>query len=191
MNKKKIHSDEFLKLIQSGDQSSINRISEELIQKMTLYIRSVLGAEFEAAKDCAQEAFGKVYSKIIERDHEAMEDVYGYMIRSARNEYLMKVRKEKYEVPIDEAKYREKPVEPEMDAIEVLSSEDHQKMLSNCIDKLKKKQRKFFKAVLKNINKDDKVTSDTLGISYGSFRTRKSRVIDALRECIADLKGRV
>lgn len=158
---------------------------------MTLYIRSVLGAEFEAAKDCAQEAFGKVYSKIIERDHEAMEDVYGYMIRSARNEYLMKVRKEKYEVPIDEAKYREKPVEPEMDAIEVLSSEDHQKMLSNCIDKLKKKQRKFFKAVLKNINKDDRVTSDTLGISYGSFRTRKSRVIDALRECIADLKGRV
>jgi RNA polymerase sigma factor (sigma-70 family) len=158
---------------------------------MTLYIRSVLGAEYEAARDCAQEAFGKVFSKIIKGDHDAMEDVYGYMIRSARNEYLMKVRKEKYEVPIDEAKFRGKPIdEHETDAIEVLSSDDHQRMLSNCIDKLKNKQRKFFKAVLKNINNDDKVTSDSLGISYGSFRTRKSRVIDALRECIADLKGR-
>lgn len=151
----------------------------------------MLGAEYETAKDCAQEAFGKVYSKIIKRDHDAMEDVFGYMIRSARNEYLMKVRKEKYEVPIDEAKYKEKPAENELDAIEILSSEDHQKMLSNCVEKLKSKQRKFFKVVLKNINSDDKVTSDSLGISYGSFRTRKSRVIDALRECIADLKGRV
>lgn len=191
MNKKKIHSDEFFQLIHSGDQTEINRLSVELIQRMTLYIRTVLGAENESARDCAQEAFGKVYSKIRARDHEAMEDVFGYMIRSARNEYLMKVRKEKYEVPIDEAKYRNKAEEGDPDAIELLATEDQKKMLSNCVNKLKKNQQSFFNTVMKHINEDDKVVSDKIGISYGSFRTRKSRVIDALRECIADLREKV
>lgn len=188
MNNKKIHSDEFLKLIQSGDQVRINQISEELIRKMTLYIRSVLNAEIDAARDCAQEAFGKVYSKILEGDHDAMEDVFGYMIRSARNEYLMKVRKEKFEVPIDEAKFKNKMDENPEDAIEILATDDHKKILESCVKQLKKKQQSFFNTVLKHINDDDKITSDILGITYGSFRTRKSRVIDALRDCVTELK---
>lgn len=155
---------------------------------MTLYIRSVLNAEIDAARDCAQEAFGKVYSKILEGDHDAMEDVFGYMIRSARNEYLMKVRKEKFEVPIDEAKFKNKMDENPEDAIEILATDDHKKILESCVKQLKKKQQSFFNTVLKHINDDDKITSDILGITYGSFRTRKSRVIDALRDCVTELK---
>lgn len=186
MNKNKINSDDFLKLIHSGDQSKINQLSDELIKRMTLYIRTVLGADEETARDCAQEAFGKVYSKILSGDHEVMEDVFGYMIRSSRNEYLMKLRKEKFEVPIDEAKYRDKVDENSVDAIEVLSSQENQKRLEICVQKLKKKQQSFFNQVLNYVNEDDKITSKMMGISYGSFRTRKSRVIDALRECVSD-----
>ena len=191
MNRQKINSDEFYKLIESDNKTEINQLSEVLIQRMTLYIRSVLGAGEETARDCAQEAYGKVYSKIIGRDHNKMEDVFAYMIRSSRNEYLMKLRKEKYEVPIDESKFREIADSDEQTAIDVLSNDDDQELLKNCINSLKNRHRKFFRTVLDYINEEDKVTADLVGITYGSFRTRKSRIIDMLRECVSEQKEKL
>lgn len=158
---------------------------------MTLFIRSVLGAGEETARDCAQEAYSKVYSKIISKDHDKMEDVFAYMIRSSRNEYFMKLRKEKFEVPIDESKYREIAGSDEKSVIDVLSIDDDQKLLDHCISKLKKKHRKFFNAVMEYINEDDKVAAELVGITYGSFRTRKSRIVDMLRECVSEQKDRL
>ena len=190
MDRQKINSDEFYKLIQSDNKVEINQLSEVLTQRMTLYIRSVLGAEEETARDCAQEAYSKVYSKIISRDHDKMEDVFAYMIRSSRNEYLMKLRKEKFEVPIDESNYRGVAESDQKSIIDVLSKDDDQALLNRCINKLKKKHRKFFTAVMDYINEDDKVAADYIGITYGSFRTRKSRIIDMLRECVSEQKKR-
>ncbi len=190
MDKQKINSDEFYQLIKSDNKVEINQLSEVLIQRMTLYIRSVLGAGEETSRDCAQEAYSKVYTKIISEDHEKMEDVFAYMIRSSRNEYFMKLRKEKFEVPIDESKYREVADNSEKSVIDIISSDDDQKLLNRCIAKLKKKHRKFFNAVLEYINEDDKIAAEYVGITYGSFRTRKSRVIDMLRECVSEQKER-
>tara|TARA_R100001143_G_C3361139_1_gene136034 strand:- start:29173 stop:29751 length:579 start_codon:yes stop_codon:yes gene_type:complete len=189
LDRQKINSDEFYQLIKSDNKIEINQLSEVLIQRMTLFIRSVLGAGEETARDCAQEAYSKVYSKIISKDHDKMEDVFGYMIRSSRNEYLMKLRKEKYEVPIDESKYRKVADSSTDSVIDTLSIDDDQKLLSQCIAALKKKHRKFFNAVMKYINEEDKVAAEYVGISYGSFRTRKSRIIDMLRECVSKQKG--
>ncbi|MEX2410028.1 MAG: sigma-70 family RNA polymerase sigma factor [Candidatus Paceibacterota bacterium] len=188
MDRQKINSDEFYQLIKSDNKVEINKLSEVLIQRMTLYIRSVMGAGEETARDCAQEAYSKVYTKIISKDHDKMEDVFAYMIRSCRNEFYMKLRKEKFEVPMDESKYREVADSSEKSAIDVLSSDDDQKLLNNCIAKLKKKHRKFFNAVMEYINEDDKVAAEYIGITYGSFRTRKSRIIEMLRECVSAQK---
>lgn len=191
MDRQKINSDEFYQLIQSDNKVEINQLSELLIQRMTLYIKSVLGAGEETARDCAQEAFSKVYMKIISKDHDKMEDLFAYMIRSSRNEYFMKLRKEKFEVPIDESKYREIADSSEKSAIDVLSIDEDQKLLNRCINKLKKKHRKFFSAVLEYINEEDKVAADHVGITYGSFRTRKSRIVDMLRECVSKQKDKL
>lgn len=188
MDRQKINSDEFYQLIKSDNKVEINQLSEVLIQRMTLFIRSVLGAGEDTARDCAQEAYSKVYTKIISKDHDKMEDVFAYMIRSSRNEYFMKLRKEKYEVPIDESKYKEVVDNSEDSVIDVLSNDDDQKLLSHCIAMLKKKHRKFFNAVMEYINEEDKVAAEFVGITYGSFRTRKSRVIDMLRECVSKQK---
>ena len=191
MDKQKINSDEFYQLIKSDNKVEINQLSEVLIQRMTLFIRSVLGAGEETARDCAQEAYSKVYSKIISKELDKMEDVFAYMIRSSRNEYFMKLRKEKFEVPIDESKYREIADKDEKSVIDVLSSEDDQKLLNHCISRLKKKHREFFNAVMDYINEDDKVAAELVGITYGSFRTRKSRIVDMLRECVSEQKERL
>lgn len=191
MDKQKINSNDFYKLIRSDNKVEINQLSEVLIKRMTLFIRSVLGAGEETARDCAQEAYSKVYTKIISKDHAKMEDVFAYMIRSSRNEYFMKLRKEKFELPIDESKYREIADSDETSVIDVLSSDDDQKLLKHCIRKLKKKHRKFFNAVLEFINEDDKVAAEFVGITYGSFRTRKSRIVEMLRECVSKQKERL
>lgn len=191
MDKQKINSNDFYKLIRSDNKVEINQLSEVLIKRMTLFIRSVLGAGEETARDCAQEAYSKVYTKIISKDHAKMEDVFAYMIRSSRNEYFMKLRKEKFEVPIDESKYREIADSDESSVIDVLSSDDDQKLLNHCIRKLKKKHIKFFNAVLEFINEDDKVAAEFVGITYGSFRTRKSRIVEMLRECVSKQKERL
>lgn len=191
LDRQKINSEEFYKLIKSDNKVEINQLSEVLIQRMTLYIRSVLGAGEESARDCAQEAYSKVYTKIISQDHDKMEDLFAYMIRSSRNEYYMKLRKEKLEVPIDESKYREIVDTSEKSVIDSLSSDHDQKLLNRCITKLKKKHRKFFYAVMEYINEDDKAAAEYVGITYGSFRTRKSRIIDMLRECISEQKEKL
>lgn len=191
MDRQKINSDEFYQLIKSDNKVEINQLSEVLIQRMTLFIRSVLGAGEETARDCAQEAYSKVYTKIINKDHEKMEDIFAYMIRSSRNEYFMKLRKEKFEVPIDESKYREIADNSETSVIDVLSNDDDQKLLNRCITKLKKKHRKFFNAVMQFINEDDKIAAEYVGITYGSFRTRKSRIVDMLRECVSEQRERL
>lgn len=188
MNKQKINSDEFYELIRSDNQAEINQLSKVLIERMTLYIQSVLGGGEETARDCAQEAYSKVYTKIISRDHNKMDDLFAYMIRSSKNEYLMKLRKEKYEVPIDESKYRELADEEEPTVIDILSKDEDQKFLENCIKKLKNKHRKFFKIVFDYINEEDKITANLVGITYGSFRTRKSRIIEMLRDCVSERK---
>lgn len=189
LNRYKINSDDFYELIQSDNQAEINRLSEVLIERMTLYIRTVHGANTEIARDCAQEAYGKVYAKILDENHDKMEDVFAYMIQSSKNEYLMKLRKEKFEVPFDEMKYKGRMDTTVDDVIEILSSEDNQIRLKQCIKKLKNKNRDFFNTIWENLYEDDKITAEEIGISYGSFRTRKSRIIDILRECVSDQKS--
>lgn len=89
-----ISSKEFYEVIKSANSSDINHISNQSIQRMTLYLVTVLGANKETAKDCAQQAFGKVYSNIENGSLNDVKDIFAYLIRSARNEYLMILRKE-------------------------------------------------------------------------------------------------
>ncbi|MCC5907977.1 MAG: sigma-70 family RNA polymerase sigma factor [Balneolaceae bacterium] len=184
MDQKKITSKEFFELATSGNQSRLNRISEVLISRMGLYLQSVMGADIEIAKDCAQQAFEKVYGKITTHSIDNIDDLFGYLIRSARNEYLMFLRRDKFEVPSEHSYFTRIEGTSSDDVINSLYSEEKEKLLEYCIEKLKEGKRKFFKFVLEHINERDKDSARKLKMSHGNFRTKKSRVIDALRECV-------
>lgn len=151
---------------------------------MALYLSTVMKADEETAKDCAQQAFEKVYKKIVNETISEINDVFGYLIRSARNEYLMILRKDKVEVP-SEYSYFSGVIGSSGNEIEgSIYSEEKEKLLEYCIKKLKKGKRTFFLQVLKFINEDDKEVAKKLNMSHGNFRTKKSRVVDKLRECV-------
>lgn len=141
-------------------------------------------ADDETAKDCAQQAFEKVYTKIVEGSITDVNDVFGYLIRSARNEYLMLLRKDKVEVPNDYSYFSGVIGSTGDDIVGSIYSEEKEKLLEYCINKLKKGKRTFFLQVLKFINEKDKEVAKKLNMSHGNFRTKKSRVIEKLRDCV-------
>lgn len=141
-------------------------------------------ANNETAKDCAQQAFEKVYTKIVDGSITNVKDVFGYLIRSARNEYLMVLRNDKVEVPSEYSYFSDVIGTTGDEVVGSIYSEEREKLLEYCINKLKKGKRTFFLQVLKFINEKDKDVAQKLNMSHGNFRTRKSRVIDALRDCV-------
>jgi RNA polymerase sigma factor (sigma-70 family) len=184
LEQENISSKEFYELITSADNSEINRISNLFIKRIALYLVTVMKADEETAKDCAQQAFEKVYKKIVNGAITEINDVFGYLIRSARNEYLMIMRKDKVEVP-SEYSYFSRVIGSSGDEITgSIYSEEKEKLLEYCIKKLKRGKRTFFLQILKYINEKDKDVAKKLNMSHGNFRTKKSRVIDKLRECV-------
>lgn len=184
MEQENISSKEFYELITSANTSEVNRISDLFIQRMALYLVSVMKANEETARDCAQQAFEKVYTKIVEGAISDINDIFGYLIRSARNEYLMILRKDKVEVPSEYSYFSEIIGSTGDEVVGSIYSEEREKLLQYCIEQLKKGKRTFFLQVLKFINEKDKNVAKKLNMSHGNFRTRKSRVIDALRDCV-------
>lgn len=184
MDQKIISSETFYELATSADSETINQVSENITHRMSLYLISVMGAEREAARDCAQEAYEKVYVKISAGELSDIEDVFGYLIRTAKYEYLMKLRKEKYEVPSEHQYFSGVRGTSGEEVVESLYTEEREKLLDYCIKQLKTKRQTFFKKVLEHINENDKDVAEKLGMTYNSFRTRKSRIVDALRECV-------
>lgn len=141
-------------------------------------------ADNETAKDCAQQAFEKVYKGILDNSLSDIDDLYGYLIRSAKNEYLMLLRREKFEVHSEHQYFQEVQGSDADEVVQSLYSKQKEKLLRFCIEKLSQKRRSFYIQVLKYINEKDAVTADKLNMSHGSFRTKKSRLIDSLRDCV-------
>ena len=179
-----ISSGDFYDVISSGSDKEINRISESLSKRIALYLKSVMNADEDLANDCAQEAFEKVYTGIVNGDITDKQDIYGYLIKAARNEYLMVVRRDYENTHDDESYFSTVIGSTSTDILKRLHSEEREKLLWNCIDRLEEDKKSFFLKVLKYIEYTDKDAADLLNMSYGNYRTKKSRIIDELRVCV-------
>lgn len=185
MAQQHLTSKDFFELFASSDTAEINNVSEQVISRLELYLISVYKSEEEIAKDCAQEAFEKVYKKIVNKEIAGVDDVFGYFIKSARNEYLMSRRRDKFEVPFEQASYEKQKESTSSDEMfSSLYSEEKEKLLEYCIETLKKGRKKFFMFVLEHINEKDADAAKKIKMSHSSFRTKKSRVVEALRDCV-------
>lgn len=186
MEQDKISGKQFYELITSANTSEINQISDHIIQRMAFYLSSVMKADEEIAKDCAQQAFEQVYTKIAGGSITDIEDIFGYLIRAAKNEYLIILRrdKDKIEVPNEYSYFLSVEGSTGEEVVDSIYSEEKEKLLEYCIEKLRRGRKKFFLQVLKFINEKDKDAAKKLNMSYGNFRTRKSRVVEALQDCV-------
>ncbi|TVR17206.1 MAG: sigma-70 family RNA polymerase sigma factor [Balneolaceae bacterium] len=186
MDNQKLSGAEFYELVKTGDSSEVNRVSRGMVRTMALFLRSTLNAEEDLAMDCAQEVYQNVYVKILENSLPDVNNIFGYLINSARNEFLKSQRRGKFEVPSEHAKFIPIKDTSSENIVELLYNREREKKLEECIRKLKIKKRIFFKHVLEYINEKDKDTAKLLGMSHSNFRAKKSRLIDSLRECVKE-----
>lgn len=184
MDHTNLSSSDFYEIVTSGSGKQLNYISDQLLRGMALYLRSVMRADKEVAEDCAQAAFEKVYTGIVNGSITDKEDIYGYLINSARNEYLMIIRRDRENIHDDEEFFSTVVGTTGSDIVKSLHSEEREKLLWVCIDKLDEDKKVFFQKVLKYIEYTDKDASELLGMTYSNFRTKKSRIIETLRRCV-------
>lgn len=182
--KHKITAQEFYQLLISSDQTGINKISGAYIKRLAGYLRTVHGADHEIAADCSHQAFEKVFAKIRKNELSDVDNIYSYLIRSVKNEYLMFLRTKKHEMPGDPDYLHRIEGDTASDVARVLHTEDKEKALRFCVERLGEGRQSFYHTMLRYIHEADAITAKKLNISYASFRTRKFRLIEALRDCI-------
>jgi DNA-directed RNA polymerase specialized sigma24 family protein len=180
---------EFYDLITSSDSPEINKVSQAYCDRLAIYLITVYGAEENNARDCAQEAFEKVYGKIVHKNMSDIEDIFGYLVRTAKNEYLMSIRREKFEVPFEQSHYAGIKGTTGEEVIEGLYSEERKLLLEYCIEQLKKNRKVFFLKVLKYINERDSEAAKLMKMTHNNYRTKKSRVIESLRDCVKNAQS--
>lgn len=190
MEQKKYTSREFYELIAASDVKEVNRYSKALIQRISRYLEIVMEADRETANDCAQQAFEKVYTKIVNQSLDDIDDLFPYLIRTSKNEYLMSKRRENFEVSSDYEYFQGVKGADAADVVHSLHSSEKEKLLTFCVEQMRKSRRVFYDKMLRYINEKDAVTAKKLNMTHGSFRTKKSRIIDALRDCVKN-GGRV
>ena len=171
-------------MVISADQTEINVVTEAYIYRLSGYLRTVHKADPDIAVDCAHQAFTKVFEKIRKGELPDVENIYSYLIRSVKNEYLMVLRRKNIEVTGEPEFIHRLEGDSASDVAEGLFSEDKEKALQACVELLRKGRQTFYGEILKYINETDAVTAKKLGMSHSSFRTRKFRLIQSLRDCV-------
>lgn len=173
-------------MVISADQSGINRLTEVYTYKLAGYLRTVHKVEPEIAADCSHQAFMKVFEKIRNGELADLENIYSYLISTVKNEYLMTLRKKKWEVP-GEREYLERiEGDTARDVAEALLAEEKESALRACVETLRKSGQTFYREILKYIDEPDGKTAKKLGMTHAGFRTRKFRLIKSLRDCVRE-----
>lgn len=185
MTDKQITSEEFFKLIHSGERDRLEQVSKEIIDTLSLYLRNVLKADKAHSDDFAQQAFYKVYERIKNGEINDKENIYGYFIASAKNEFLMNARRERENIILlnENIERYTSQGRPVFDFADELDS-DRKKMLMECVQELDSISRKQFFSILEVLHMTDDDASLALNMTYGSYRTRKSRIFGILHQCV-------
>ncbi len=177
-----ISGKELYELIKSDNKAELERVVSHITHTLKLYLESVHKAPQDVAENVANDIFIKIYSMISKNELSDTENIYGYMITSAKNEYFMYLRKHANKsMPIRDELHTKVG---EDDVLQELHDEERKKVLMKCIDKLNKNNRKLIFSILRYIDYADIDTAKELGIEYGRFRTQKFRLIHILHECV-------
>ncbi len=182
MNGSKINSDELLEAIRSEDRGTLDKITGQLVGGMSLYLQNVYKVDAELSGEMAHAAFEKVYRKVFDGELSGHDNLFGYCITAAKNEYLMEKRS-RDQLQTDGGDILNLIADPQEPST-LLLTEKRKEVLINCIQKLDPKSRKFIFRVLSNIRTEDRKLASELGYTLNNFRVFKTRLITRLHKCV-------
>jgi RNA polymerase sigma factor (sigma-70 family) len=171
---------ELVVALQDGDDPTANRLLKEVMPRLVEYLRVVMKADENVAKECAQQAFTDVYERIQEDKIKEDKYIFSYLMTASRNEYLKYYKyQHRFDVDSDEAYEQAEPAEQ----IRSLIDKERMNILERCLDELERSSRSFIRYIMEYPDKSTREYADHFGISGANVRTKKSRIINALHYC--------
>lgn len=163
----------------NGEQRRAEKLMQELIPKLEEYLRVVMGANKQAAEECAQQAFMNVYEHIMANKIKVPKYILSYLLRACKNEYIRYQNNEKRYLNSEDTFHQ--MVEPAQQ-IESLVDEERKQLLRECLDELDPEAREFITFFLKNPDASTKDASKHFNLTGGNVRTKKSRLTKQLHK---------
>lgn len=186
MKVKNISSDDFLELIQRGKEEELNHFSDLFVSRLNLYLKNVFRGDDSEIRDVTQSVYADIFENVKSGRIRGVNSILAYMITSARHRYLSVQKKKYQEVPLQYNYFSE--LKESQSTSELEEKEQREELLELCLEKMASDKSLFFAQVMKHINEKDRVTAKMLGISHQNFRTKKSRIVEILRQCVEDEK---
>lgn len=185
MSSYRVDYSEIVEALQEGRPDDANELLKELTARLRDYLKVVLNATEDEAKESTQKTLLIAYEQIMEGKIKNKKQIFSYLIRVCRNEYfwMMKDRWNKDTDAMEEIEnYERHLVEPGRQ-IERLQDEDRQRILEACLNNLKKKSRRFIEYLIDNPDTSTREASDHFEMSEANVRTTKSRLLSRLHYC--------
>lgn len=171
---------ELAEALSEGDVEKANELLKEVIPRLEKYLRVVMGASDPMARECVQQAFLDVYERIRMGNILDEKYIFGYLIKSCRNEYLHYTKRQ-HRFLYDSDSVQEHEQEPMQ--IESLMDKDRQRLLEECLDELDEESRDLITHYFKHPDATTKEVSRHFKISEANVRTKKSRITYKLHLC--------
>ena len=181
MSSRKDYS-ELVTALQNDNRVDANRLLNELVPRLCYYLKVRMDASPSDARDAVQQALMNTYEKIMQDEIQDKKYIYKYLLTACRHAYVRLVRNEdKFREQFED--YEEILVSPEQQVSNLLD-EDRQKVLEECLQKLRDKSRAFITYIIRNPTAKTKGISERFGLSESNVRVKKSRIISDLSHCV-------
>lgn len=181
MSDKPLHTIEFTKAVLNDEKLIVEDYSSRIIPMVTEYLMVTLKANKFHAEECAHQAFSIVLDRIQNNLIGESASIVSYTITTARNEYFKVL---KNEIREGTAILQEQYYQDIEEQLEALFESERNEALEKCLNSLDQKSKDFIYYVMKHPEYSMLKIGKIFNISPVNARTRKSRIISQLNNCI-------
>lgn len=181
MSSYKVDYSELVTALQQHDSGQANALLKKLLPRLVTYLKTVLKAHPEDAREAVHRAFLNTYEKIVEGEIRDNQYIYKYLLKASRHEYIRLTRHdERFPSNIDDSSVE---MTAPANQMENLLNKERQQVLRQCLKLLPDEARRYIMYILNHPNVSTKGLSNYFGLTEVNVRVKKSRIIGDLAEC--------
>jgi RNA polymerase sigma factor (sigma-70 family) len=178
---KPLHTIAFVKAVKTENRAVIEDYSARVVPMVTEYLMVALKANKFHAEECSHHAFSVVLDRIKNNSIDDQTSVVSYLVTTARNQYFNML---KNEIREGSAILQEQYYQDSEEQIQSLLDEERTKILEQCLGNLDEKARVYIQYVMKHSDYSMLKIGKIFGISPENARTKKSRIVRQLSDCV-------
>ncbi len=169
----------FVYAVQENHTEQINTLVPVITGVLIKFLKVRYDASHQDAEDCAQSTLMLCIEKIKEDKINNPDTIIYYLFKTARNEYLKVLSKQKdVHTDLNEDEYFK-----DGDQLNNLLEAERQKILRECMNSLKKDFKEYIQYWFNHPRDEAKVVADHFGITVNNAWTKKHRILKLLKDC--------